>query len=219
MKTKHIFSFFFSLWGFWFFAQDAETAQPEKWKYEPNFMVGADVLNAGVSFFSDRQLFQGFVSSRIRKDLHAAADAGYEKNSYIKNGYDARAAGAFIKLGVLYRLMKDPENIQNGFFAGGKLGASFYEQEYFAVPIRGFGGSNSFQAFPASTQSSYWLEGHLGGRVQLFSSNFYIDVSVQPRYLMLTTKQEEIYPMIVPGFGKSSGKFNMGYMWNIAYEF
>jgi len=25
--------------------------------------------------------------------------------------------------------------------------------------------------------------------------------------------------MIVPGFGKSSAKFNMGFSWNIAYKF
>ena len=26
-------------------------------------------------------------------------------------------------------------------------------------------------------------------------------------------------PMIVPGFGKSSTKFNVGFSWNLAYQF
>ena len=190
-----------------------------KWKYSPNFVVGVDVLSAGLSFFTDRQVLQGFVSSRLNRELHAVADAGFEKNVYIKNGYDAQVSGPFVKLGTMYRLMKDPENDLNGFYVGGKAAASFYRQEYRSVPVRGFGGSSSALAFPSSSQSSYWIEGLAGGRVQLFDSNFYIDVNVQPKYVLYSTTQENIKPMIIPGFGRSSGKFNMGYMWNIAYSF
>ncbi len=221
MKTRQIFTFFFSFICLLGFAQEnnAKNAEKEKWKYEPNFMVGGDLLNTGVSFFSDRKLYQGFVSSRIKENIHAIVEAGFESNIYQKNGYDAKVNGPFLKLGAFYMLAKDPENQFNGFYAGGKAAGSFYTQEYMAVPVRGFGGSNSSKSFPSSTQSSYWLEGTLGGRVQLFDTNFYIDVNMQPRYLVYTTKQEEIQPMIVPGFGKSSSKFTMGFAWNLAYKF
>lgn len=219
MKAKLTFSFFFSLCSLAISAQMAEPVEKSGWKYSPNFVVGVDVLGAGLSFFGDRKVFQGFVSSRLKKELHAVADAGFEKNSYVKNGYDAEASGPFIKLGTLYRLMKDPENALNGFYVGGKAAASFYRQEYRSVPVRGFGGSSSSVAFPPSSQSSYWIEGYAGGRVQLFDSNFYIDVNVQPKYVLYSTTQENIKPMIIPGFGRSSGKFNVGYMWNIAYSF
>jgi len=220
MKRKLIFTLFFSLFGLLSFAQEKEeNTKKDKWKYEPNFMVGVDVLNTGVSFFSDRQLFQGFISSRIKENIHGVVEAGFEKNIYQKNGYDAQANGPFFKLGAFYMLAKDKENEFNGFYAGGKIAGSFYNQEYFAIPIRGFGGNSSSVSMPASSQSSFWLEGTIGGRVQLFESNFYIDVNMQPRYLMITSKQEEVVPMIVPGFGKSSSKFNMGFAWNIAYKF
>lgn len=221
MKTRQIFTFFFSFICFLGFAQEnnVKKTEKEKWKYEPNFMVGGDLLNSGVSFFSDRKLYQGFVSSRIKENIHAIVEAGFESNIYQKNGYDAKVNGPFLKLGAFYMLAKDPENPFNGFYAGGKAAGSFYTQEYMAVPVRGFGGSNSSISFPSSTQSSYWLEGTLGGRVQLFETNFYIDVSMQPRYLIYTTKQDEIQPMIVPGFGKSSSKFTMGFAWNLAYKF
>lgn len=182
-------------------------------------MVGLDALNTGVSFFSDRMLYQGFISSRIKENIHAIAEAGFEKNVYQKNGYDAKASGPFVKLGAFYMLAKDPENAFNGFYAGGKAGGAFYNQEYMAIPVRGFGGSTSSVAFPSSSQSSFWLEGTLGGRVQLFESDFYIDVNLQPRYLVYTSKQDNISPMIIPGFGRSSSKFNMGFAWNIAYKF
>jgi hypothetical protein len=188
-------------------------------KYKPNFMVGLDVLNTGVGFFSDRKLYQGFISSKIRGNVQAIAEAGFEKNIYQKNGYDAKVNGPFVKLGAFYMLAKDAENEFNGFYAGGKAAGSFYNQEYMAVPVRGFGGSNSSEAFPSSSQSSFWLEGTIGGRVQLFNSNFYIDVNLQPRYLVYTSKQDDISPMIVPGFGRSSSKFNMGFAWNVAYKF
>lgn len=219
MKTKLIFTSFFSLLGLLFSAQEKKEAEKEKWKYEPNFMVGVDVLNTGVSFFSDRQLFQGFISSKIKGNIHAIVEAGFEKNIYQKNGYDATANGPFAKIGAFYMLARDPENEFNGFYGGAKIGGSFYTQEYFAIPIRGFGGSSSSVSLPASSQSSFWLEGTIGGRVQLFTSNFFIDVNMQPRYLMVTSKQDEVVPMIVPGFGRSSSKFNMGFAWSIAYKF
>lgn len=218
MKKTLICTLFFSFLGFTLSAQKIDTIQLKP-HYEPNFMVGFDVLNTGLSIFSKRKVFQGFISTKVKKNIHAVADLGFESNVYQKNGYDAKASGPFLKAGGFYMLMKDPENEFNGFYAGPKIGVSFYTQEYMQVPVRGNQGGDSYLSFPKSTQSSYWLEAGIGGRVQLFSSNFYIDVNVQPRYLAFSTEQEDIKPMIVPGFGRSSAKFNMGFAWNLAYKF
>jgi hypothetical protein len=69
MKTRLIFTLFFSLFGVLIGAQEGKKEEEKKkhWKYEPNFMVGFDVLNGGVGFFSDRKLYQGFVSSKLMK--------------------------------------------------------------------------------------------------------------------------------------------------------
>ena len=218
MKKAPIFTLFFSLIFLFGNAQNNDSIKV-KYNYEPNFMAGFDLLNAGIGFFSDRQLYQGFISSKVRKNTNALAEVGYESNVYQKNGYDAKANGFFAKVGGFYMMMKDPENELNGFYAGPKLAASFYSQEYSSVPVRGAQGGDYFESFPSSSQSSYWVEAGIGGRVQLFDSNFYIDVNVQPKYLVYTTKQNDIKPMIVPGFGRSSAKFNMGFAWNIAYKF
>ncbi len=218
MKKSHIFTLFFSVCFGLIFAQKKDSITTKS-PYKPNFMVGVDVLNFGTSFFSDRKVYQGFISSEIKKNLHAVAEAGFEKNTYDKNNYDADASGIFAKLGAFYMLAQDRENLFNGFYAGGKIGGSTYKQEYSAVPIRGFEGGDYTTSFPKSSQVSFWLEGSIGGRVQLFDSNFYIDVNAQPRYMVYTSKQDDIYPMIVPGFGRSSTKFNIGFAWNIAYKF
>lgn len=217
MKTRLIFIFIFSFCLS--FAQEKQDSIAPKWKYEPNFMVGVDVLNGSLAMFSDRKLLQGFVSTKIKKNIHAVADLGFEKNIYIKNGYNASANGVFAKLGAFYMLSMDTENPLNGFYCGGKLAASFYSQEYKGIPVRGYAGSDQSIAFAASSQSSYWMEATAGARIQLFKSNFYIDVNAQPRYLLYTTKQEEIVPMIIPGFGKSSTKFNLGFVWCLAFQF
>lgn len=220
MRRKLIYSLIFSAFGMLTFsAQEKVEAEKPKWKYEPNFMVGVDVLNGAVSFFSDRQMFQGFVSSRIKDNFHGIIEAGFDKNIYQNNGYDAKANGSFVKIGAFYMLARDRENDFNGFYGGGKVAGAFYTQEYMAIPVRGFGGNSSSISMPSSSQSSFWLEGSLGGRVQLFESDFYIDVSVQPRYLVVAGKQDDVIPMIVPGFGRSSNKFTMGFAWNIAYKF
>ena len=82
MKTKRIFSFFFSFLLVTIFAQKEQDTLQKKWTYEPNFLVGFDVLNAGAAAFSDRKLFQGFISSSIKNNWYAVADAGFEKNTY-----------------------------------------------------------------------------------------------------------------------------------------
>lgn len=222
MRTVSIFICAFSLLSVSLFSQakvEEKKQDSVRWNYKPNFTVGVDVLNLASSFFSDRQMIQGFVSSRISKKVHAVIDLGYDNNIYQKNGYDVKADGLFAKIGAFYMLSMDPENDLNGFYAGAKLAGSFYNQEYKAVPVKGLNSDGVFIAFDPSTQSSYWIEASLGARVQVFSSNFFIDVNAQPRYLAYTTKQEEIKPMIVPGFGKSSGSFNMGFSWSIAYKF
>jgi len=222
MKLESIFIFVFSLLCISTFSQNkAEEKKSDsiKWQYKPNLTVGVDVLNLGIAFFSDRKLFQGYVSSRINKRVHAVIDLGYDKNVYQKNGYDAKVDGIFAKVGGYYMLSMDSENDLNGFYAGGKLAGSFYNQEYMAIPVKGLNSEGVTIAFDPSTQSSYWIEAMLGARVQVFESNFFIDVNLQPRYLAYTTKQDEIEPMIVPGFGRSSGSFTMGFSWSLAYKF
>ncbi len=222
MRITSIFIFVFSLLSVSVFSQSKKEEKKQdsiKWQYKPNFTVGVDVLNLGAGFFGDRQLVQGFISSRINRRVHAIIDIGYDKNIYQKNGYDAKADGLFAKIGGFYMLSMDPENNLNGFYVGGKLAGSFYNQEYMAVPVRGINNDGVSLSFDPSTQSSYWIEASLGARVQVFDSNFFLDVNVQPRYLAYSSKQDEIEPMIVPGFGKSSGSFNMGFSWSLAYKF
>lgn len=218
MKTKRVFTCFFSL-----IFLSASSQKPDslkhQFKYRPNFMVGVDLGNAAVSGFAERKLFQGFVSTAVTTDLHAAADIGFEQSHFTKNGYNAAARGVFAKTGALYMLVKDPENQWNGFYSGLKLAGSFYRQTYDAVPVRGYQNNMVSVSFPGSTQASYWTEAVAGGRVRLFQSNLYLDVNIQPKFLVYTTKQEQIVPMIVPGFGRSSGKFNFGASWNLAYSF
>ncbi len=215
MKKALICFLFFSLLAT---AQQQDSTVVEK-KYTPNLMIGFDVLNGGLALFSDRKMMQGFVSTKIKKDIHAIADLGFERSIYQKNGYDAKASGVFVKAGGFYMLMKDPENEFNGFYAGPKLGASFYTQEYMKVPVRGSQGGDAYLSLPSTTQSSYWLEASIGGRVQLFNTQFYIDVNAQPRYILYSTKQDGVKPMIVPGFGRSSSNFSMGFAWSLAYKF
>ena len=81
MRIESIFIFVFSLLPLSVFAQNqAEEKKQDsiKWKYTPNFTVGIDVLNLGTGFFGDRQLIQGFVSSRINKKVHAIVVVGYD---------------------------------------------------------------------------------------------------------------------------------------------
>lgn len=220
MKILRIFFCFFSLWVGKVMGQRMEEGNPLKSSpYSFNGVVGVDVLNTGLSTFSERKLFQGFISTQIKEKIHAIADAGFEKNNFDKNGYQAYAQGFFFKLGTYYMLIQDVEDKLNGFYAGGKIAGSFYKQDYTVIPIRGYGGRVSNSSMPISSQSTYWVEAMVGGRIRIFDTPFFIDVNVQPRYRLYSTLQNGVHPLVIPGFGKGIGKFNMGFSWNVAYYF
>lgn len=218
MKIRRIFFCFFSCLTSHLFAQSV-TSEEAKHSYEWNGMMGADVVHAGMALFSDTKRFQGFFTTEMKSKMYAVLDVGHEKNHYDKNGYNAQAKGLFMKLGAYYMLFQDNEQKRNGFYAGGKIAGSFYAQTYFMVPIKGYGAMGAHSSLPPSNQSTYWVEGLLGGRVKIFDSPFFIDVNIQPRYWIYTTKQAGLQPMIVPGFGKSSSRFAMGFSWNMGYYF
>ncbi|MEJ8607039.1 hypothetical protein JSO56_08915 [Riemerella anatipestifer] len=218
MKIKPTFILFFSVFFLSLSAQDKDSLKT-KWKYQPNAIVGANVLGAGLSVFSKQKNIQFFVSSEIKGKLNGIVEGGYAQNIYDKNSYNATTSGIFGKLGAFYMMVTDAEDRRNGFYAGGKLATAFYQQTYLAIPTKGSLGQVFTTSLPASRQSSYWVEATVGGRVRLFNSNFFIDVNAQPKYLLYTTKQYGVFPMVVPGFGRSSGKFNMGFVWNLAYYF
>ncbi len=102
-------------------------------------------------------------------------------------------------------MVTDAEDRRNGFYAGGKLATAFIQQTYHAIPTKGSLGQVFTTSLPTSRQSSYWVEATVGGRVRLFNSNFFIDVNAQPKYLLYTTKQDGVFPMIVPGFDEVLG--------------
>lgn len=226
MKTRPIFICFFSLLGLLGFGQNkpaenkpAEQKPKEKSQRFSRWMVEADVLNASLALFSDRKLFQGSVSTPFNSNIMLMADFGFEKNHYNKLGYVADASGPFVKAGAAYTLLQDGTHPDNRFYGGLKLAASFYHQTYTAVPVKGPQGLSAVFALPSSSQSSYWAEVIFGGRIELFSTNLFLDANVQPRYMFYSTRQEELRPMIVPGFGRSSGKFNLGFFWGVGYLF
>lgn len=211
--------FFISTFSLLFFLGYGQKKKKEKWDYHPNYVVGIDLLHLGLAVAGQDRMIQGFVSSTLTKSIHAVADVGQEKNTYDKNGYDVDASGVFVRLGGFYMLAPDPQNIENGFYIGGKVAASFYNQDLKSIPIRWIQGMDSFASFPGSSQSAYWLEGAVGGRIEILGSHFLIDVQAQPKILMYTTKQENITPMVIPGFGKDATRFKIGFMWNLAYRF
>jgi len=212
MRIQQLCILFFSIFSLNIFAQT------KKSKF--NFMLGFDALHLGLAEFTDQKMFQIFASSEFKPKKHFVLETGYEKNKYNKNAYDISAEGNFIRAGILYMFNTDFNDPQNGFYFGGKLATSFYKQKIKSIPIKGASGiSNSNVSFPVSSQNAYWLEGAIGGRVRVIKTNFFIDAQIQPKYLLVRTRQENIIPMVIPGFGTDSGAFKLGFMWSIAYLF
>jgi len=212
MKILRLFILFFSI------IIIQISAQAKKNKF--NLMIGFDALHLGLGEFTDQRMFQFFASTEVKPKAHLVMEVGYEENKYDKNAYDVVADGNFIKAGMLYMFNTEVEDRQNGFYIGGKLATSFYWQYIMSIPIRGpIGIGNSEISLSKSPQSAYWIDASVGGRVRILGTNFFIDAQIQPKYLIFSTKQENITPMVIPGFGVDAGAFKLGFMWSLAYLF
>jgi Domain of unknown function (DUF6048) len=181
--------------------------------------VGVDVLHVALAPFSSSKLLQGFAYLKHQKNIYWSLDAGYESKSYQKLGYDAQIQGPFARLGAQYLMLVDDNNEANAVFSGLKLSGSFFGNRYDAVPVLGYQGDNATVAFPASSASAFWLEASFGARTQFFSKKFIIEAMLMPRYMLYASKVDAIKPMYVPGFGEAVNALNLGFSWNLLYQF
>lgn len=190
---------------------------PQK-KYHDIF-IGVDVFNPIVSAFNDKKGVSAYASYQINNKWHAVVEAGFEKNNFNEINWDVDVDGVFAKLGANWFITQDIENQSNGIYIGGRIAYSKYSQTINSYPIRDLQ-SNEITgtgSLPKTNVSSYWIEAVVGGRVEIFK-NFYGELALHPAAYIGGKKDQGIDPLVIPGYGKYSGPFNMPVFWGIAYK-
>lgn len=190
---------------------------------EKQFFVGVDLLNPIASFFSSKKNYNGFVSYKFKNRWIAVAEVGYEKNIYKENDWNVDAKGIYLEVGVNYILTNYYEKTGQGFYIGGRLAFTPYEQTIINYPIKEMNTSNQVQtignsSLPKANVSAGWLEAVLGAKVQLGESPLYLDFIIKPKFLVYSKKQDHVDNLVIPGFGKNKGDVNISFLWGISYR-
>ncbi|MBQ0148949.1 MAG: hypothetical protein KBS93_11020 [Flavobacteriaceae bacterium] len=181
--------------------------------------IGVDLALPAQALFTDKQGAQAFISYQIKPKWHAIVEVGYEKNIYNETSWNVDVDGIFAKIGANWFITQEAQNPANGFYVGGRLVYSSYNQKINSYPIRDIY-SNEIVGEGSKEKASvnsYWAEVVIGGRVELYKK-LYADFSIHPSVNLGGKKQENITPLVIPGYGRNNGPFNLPIFWGISYQ-
>ncbi len=185
--------------------------------------IGIDLLNPIVGCFADKKNYSSFITYKIKNRWLAVFEIGYEKNTYNKNNWNIDAKGVFGEIGVNYILTNNYEKSGEGFYLGARFGFSPYKQNIKKYPIKGMNSEGQIQLIGEGSLSeanvnSGWLEAVAGAKVQIGNSPFYIDFMVRPKFIVYSSKQQDVSNLVVPGYGKDKGAANISLFWGLTYR-
>lgn len=106
-----------------------------------------------------------------------------------------------------------------GYYFGGRIGFSPFQQTINKYVIQGVDMPNVEGSLPQHNASAAWLEPLAGGRVQVFKTPFYVDANVRLKIKLFDTNEEDLTPLIIPGFGTNNNGLNFGVNWSLGYVF
>lgn len=184
-----------------------------------HLFINLDLSSPLVSLFSDRKGVQGAISYQVNENWLVVGELGIEKNKFTESNWNVDVSGTYGKLGFNKYFVKDIQNPLNGFYYGGRLAFSSFNQKINSYPIRDIY-TNHILAYGIKDEAkvnAYWLEVVVGGKVQL-NKNFYADFSIHPSILLGGKKQDNIEALVVPGYGRNNGPFNLPFFWGISYQ-
>ena len=226
MAQRLLLSFLLILVTNFSFAQENKTDSTKvsvtdtisKNKYHDIF-IGVDLFNPIVSAFTDKKGASAYISYQLNSKWHLVAEVGYEKNKFDEINWNVDVDGAFAKIGANWFITQDVENQSNGIYIGGRAAYSKYSQTINKYPIRDLQSNEVINSGsrPKADVSAFWVEAVIGGRVEILK-NFYGELALHPSAYLGGKKDDNIDPLVIPGYGKNSGPFNMSVFWGIAYK-
>lgn len=212
MKKLLIYCFIIS--PFWLLAQvDSIQSKPKK----QGILIGVDLFNPALGLFSDKKGYEASIAIPIKQKWNIVGELGYEQNHFDNNIWDVDAKGVYAKMGVNWFVSQDAENPNMGYYFGGRIGFSPFQQTVNKYVIQGTDIPRIEGSLPQHNASALWLEPLVGGRVQVFNSPFYVDANVKIKVKLYDTNEQDLTPLIIPGFGTNNNGLNFGVNWSIGY--
>jgi len=188
-----------------------------------HLFIGVDLFAPALSFFSDKKGMNAYLSLRIKGRWTGVAELGYEKNIYDDIGWNVEGKGFYIGAGVNYMITNMDTDNGEGFYVGGRVMYSPFKQTVKSYPITGIDPNGKLQvigydSLPSANIGSGWLEVVGGAKVQLGKTPFYLDFMARPKVRIFSQKQDDIDNLVIPGYGKDKGSFQISLFWGVSYR-
>ena len=198
---------------FWLWAQQDTVSVAQN----RGIMIAVDVFNPVLSAFTDKKGGEALVAVPFKEKWNIVGEVGYETNAFSNAMWDVDAGGVYARLGANWFVSQDIENPNMGYYFGGRVGFSPFQQTVDRYVIQGTDVENVSGSLEKHSATAVWLEPLAGGRVQLFKTPFYVDASVRLRILLWNNNEYGLDPLIIPGFGTNNNGLNFGVNWSLGY--
>lgn len=238
MKVKHICIFIISFFIIGLQAQDRRkvlsdsvivkkdtiSIELDTVYYDRNLVIGVDLMSPMQHIWDDSFGAEIMLSTRVYRKFHAVVELGYQQDSYKKVDWDVDVKGMYAKVGTNWSFKESFQQTNDFFYVGGRIGWSMYQQDVnqYKLTYRNPDGTLNTQkvttGLPSTNLSAAFLEAVVGARVELWNTNVFLDTSLRPKVLVYTQKQDDIEPMVIPGFGKNMNRGNLWINVSLAYN-
>ncbi|ASZ09831.1 hypothetical protein KTO58_26790 [Chitinophaga pendula] len=203
-------------------AAPAEPAKPafkdSTYYLQGGIRIGLDLSRFVIKFFQPYRtdiVING--DARIKKNLYAAMEIGYNNTSHSDTAYDYKGNGFFATIGVDYNFLKKLDPQEHHMFYGGiryGFGHMTYEAPRYVINDPYWGKVNS--SYPKTNAMVHWVELIVGLRTEVLK-NLYLGWNIRQRLRVSNSAPSDFPPIVMPGYGSGSKKSQFDMQYSISY--
>ncbi len=176
-----------------------------------NFLIGTVTTNIDGLDFS--------VDYTLDKKRYAIVEFGYNSYNESSDVLDYFSKGSYVRIGFDSDTRKEnPNKSRDMFYLGLRYAFATYNQRIENAQISSTYWPDVTQEEVSFDNSAHWGEALAGFKVEVMK-NIYLGLGLRMKILIYQSGDKTINPAVfIPGYGKTSGTFIMGFNYNIYYN-
>ncbi len=187
--------------------------------YTPSVRFGVDVSGFARQMVEPETFsLEASIDAEWRNNHFAVLEAGMLSVDMEKETHRYQANGYFLRIGHDFNILgRKSENPNDLVLLSVRYGFSSISHEAPFVEIHDpyWGSYHTF--LPSEQYRAHWLEAGVGLKTELWR-NIFIGWSLRGRLLLTTTRNTEMEPYFIGGFGKSNGPASLSLLYHFSYR-
>jgi hypothetical protein len=181
--------------------------------------LGMDISRFSLYYFDPSRVEYEFSGDfEIRRDLYLTGEYGFQTVDLKKGNFNYLSDGDYFRIGVDRNFLKseNPYDYEMALL-GIRYGFSkFNHSASDIITPENYWGKVTDYSVPESLYTAHWIEIVAGIRTELFR-NFFMGWSIRSRILIAHTRDPNMDPYNIPGYGNGSKKGTVGFNFSVYY--